>query len=161
MFKAIDNLAVKNREFNVSVTGMSAGGALMATSIFWGFWAYSSVPKLDLAGNIIKIADQPGTSKLNADQLSPIVTSGKDVRPNWASMTAGTVVYDKSNERVGKVNWILIDENAKPVGAVIELGSFAPKKVKILLGGQNLEYTGDKFVTSITKPQLKATATQE
>src|ERR1700687_3003023 len=61
LFKAIDKLAGKSREFNVSDTGMSAGGALMLTSVAWGFWAYSSVPKLELAGNIIKIVDQPGT----------------------------------------------------------------------------------------------------
>src|ERR1043165_7738074 len=59
LFKSVDRLAIKNREFAVSVTGMSAGGVLMFTSAVWGFWAYSSVPRLELVGNDVRISQQP------------------------------------------------------------------------------------------------------
>jgi sporulation protein YlmC with PRC-barrel domain len=56
LFKSIDKLAIKGRDFSVSVSGMTAGAVLMGTSIGWGYWSYSSVPRLEMAGDNVKVS---------------------------------------------------------------------------------------------------------
>jgi hypothetical protein len=57
LYKSGERIALKAHEFSISVTGMSAGGFLMLTSAAWGFFAYSSVPRLELAGDNVKIVE--------------------------------------------------------------------------------------------------------
>jgi polysaccharide export outer membrane protein len=64
LFRAVDRLAIKNREFTISITGMSAGGALMATSVIWGYWAHSSRPQLERTDKTVRI-----TSPLNREEI--------------------------------------------------------------------------------------------
>jgi hypothetical protein len=59
--KGIDKLDFKSDWGKVSFAGMSVGGALMVTSVFWGGFAYLSVPKLELAGDVTKITQGPSS----------------------------------------------------------------------------------------------------
>jgi hypothetical protein len=75
-FNGFDKLAIRNREFAASLTGMGAGGILILASAVWGFWAYSSVAPLELAHDNIKTADRPG------QPLASIMHQRKVLSPN-------------------------------------------------------------------------------
>jgi hypothetical protein len=75
-FNGFDKLAIRNREFAASLTGMGAGGILILASAVWGFWANSSVVPLELVHDNIKTSDRPG------QPLASIMHQRKVLSPN-------------------------------------------------------------------------------
>lgn len=80
LYQSIDKLAVKHKEFTVSISGMSAGAVLMASSVAWAYFGYSSVPRLEFAGdNTGKITGTTPTSTPRIVVGAPVFTP--DNRP--------------------------------------------------------------------------------
>jgi hypothetical protein len=109
LFKAVDKLAIKKDDFNVSITGMSAGGALMLTSVVWGFWAYSAVPTLELAGDLLKISSLPsGNNSIASIEL-----------PNWK--VTGTNVYGANKQKIGTITGVLVDKDSNAKAFALDI----------------------------------------
>jgi hypothetical protein len=125
LFKAIDKLAIKSREFSVSVTGMSAGGALMLTSVAWGFWSYSAVPRLEFAGNTIKITAVPS----NGGSLASIELP-------YAKL-AGSSLFSADKQKVGTISGVLIDSDSKARAFAVDVAESPANKKQILLDAKD------------------------
>lgn len=142
LFKAIEGLAVQNPAFKVSVTGMSAGGALMLTSVAWGFWSYSAVPHLNVAANDIKIAALPGNNNNS--------TASFEIP---YSTFAGANVYSSDDKKVGTVAGVLIDGEQRPTAFTVNLDdttspSGNPKQ--IMLYAKDLQFPIDEGSRVVT-----------
>ncbi len=121
LFKAIDKLAIEKSGLKVSITGMSAGGALMLTSVAWGFWSYSAVPRLEFAGDTLKITELPGNGSSLATVELPY------------SKLAGSNVYSADKQKVGTISGVLIDSSSKAKAFAVDVGGGTPGDRKQIL----------------------------
>jgi hypothetical protein len=161
LLKSIEKLNIKNREFNVSISGMSAGATLMLTSVFWGYWSYSSIPRLKLAGNDVEITQSTPDSQDHNGGGSGGTGSGQLL----ASNLKGANVVGPDNENIGNVADILLDKYGKVSAYVVGLGGFlglgpkdvavAPDSFQILPGDRDSPF---KLKLTINKDQLKSAA---
>jgi hypothetical protein len=104
--KGVDKLDFKSDWGKVSFAGMSVGGALMVTSVFWGGFAYLSVPKLEMAGDFTKITH------------SPVSTD------NWSSAVAsavGATIVDKDKATLGTITDVIMASPTQAAGYVVDL----------------------------------------
>jgi len=92
--QGVDKLAFKSKEFQISTAGMSVGGVLMLTSGAWAYFSYASVPKLNMAGDLITIGE--------------------------ASPAIGLPVYSSKNEPVGRISGVIANQKDKPTGYIVE-----------------------------------------
>jgi hypothetical protein len=121
LLKAIDRLAIKKSEFNVSITGMSAGAVLMLTSVVWGYWSYSAAPRLELAGNLLRITSVSNNSS---------VASSVDLP--YAKLT-GSDVFGADKQKIGTITGVLVgkDSMAKAFTVDVEVPQNGQKQVLI------------------------------
>jgi hypothetical protein len=115
LYKSVDKLAIKHREFTVSVTGMSAGGFLMLTSALWGFFAYSSVPHLELSGqDSIKIVRGPEDEIKNLEPPTNVITLMPQFgRPSGMQPIVGTRLNDKEGREIGVIQSVVFDHDRR------------------------------------------------
>ena len=120
LLKAIDKLAIKRSEFNVSISGMSAGAVLMLTSVVWGYWSYSAAPRLELAGNLLKITSIPGEGGTAASLDLPF------------AKLAGSDVFGSDKAKIGKISGILVGKDNMAKAFVVDLTEApGPKQVLV------------------------------
>jgi hypothetical protein len=105
--KGIDKLDFKSDWGKVSFAGMSVGGALMVTSVFWGGFAYLSVPKLELAGDVTKITQGP----------SPTMTSDSAT----VASAVGATIISKDKTPVGTITDVIMASPTQAAGYVVDL----------------------------------------
>jgi sporulation protein YlmC with PRC-barrel domain len=95
---------------------------------------------------------------------APVATVTEQTKDQWlASQLIGTTVYNSSNERVGSVNDLLLDEKGTPIAFVIKSGGFlgmGGKKVTVDLKSVQMMRTadGDKVIAPLSAEQLKVAA---
>jgi hypothetical protein len=162
LLQAIDKLNIKNKQFNVSIAGMSAGGALMLTSVFWGYWSYSSIPRLRIAEGNVEIA-QPAPKP-----DGPVFVSAQRPDQLLASRFRGTDVVGAQNEKIGDVVDILFDKDGKVDAYVVSLGGFLGmgskevalnvQAVQVVSGDLNSPDRSPMLKVGLAKDQLKQAA---
>ncbi|MFZ5733173.1 MAG: hypothetical protein ACOY4O_10580 [Pseudomonadota bacterium] len=138
--KAVDKFDFKSEAVKVSAAGMSVGGVLMLTSGFWGWLAYSSAPKYEIAGDFLKISK--GQPTINyASGSAPLI---------------GSQVLTAKKEPAGEITNILIGMGSKPAGLVIDLKKMGLNK-KVVLDASRLEASNyGSFETGLSKSQFEA-----
>lgn len=147
LHKAIDKINVNRAELKISITGMSAGGALMLTSVAWGFWSYSAVPHLEVAGNTIQIGSLPRSGGLaNVAEVS-------------YPKLAGSEILSADKKKVGTLSGVLIDKNSIAKAFAVDIANAAGKKTRILLNAKDfrLNVTGAhpmQLTTTYNKDQI-------
>src|SRR6185503_8373701 len=86
-------------------------------------------------------------SASSSESGAPIATVTEQTKDQWlASQLIGTTVYNSSNERVGSINDLLLDEKGTPLAVVIKSGGFlgmGGKKVTVDLKSVQLMRTAD------------------
>lgn len=93
--KAVDKFDWKSDHAKVSAAGMSVGSVLMLTSVGWGYFANSSIPKLELAGGFTKISNIPELKQ----------------RYDWAS-AIGSPVLSNDKQPIGTITGVLVGKNS-------------------------------------------------
>lgn len=104
--KGVDKLDFKSDWGKVSFAGMSVGGVLMVTSVFWGGFAYLSVPKLEMAGDFTKITHAP----VSTDTWSTTVASA-----------IGATIVDKDKATLGTITDVIMAGPNQAAGYVVDL----------------------------------------
>jgi hypothetical protein len=121
--KGIDKLDLKSDWGKVSFAGMSVGCALMVTSVFWGGFAYLSVPKLELAANSTKITEGPASVNTSATATASAV---------------GATIVGKDKSTVGTIEDVIMASPTQAAGYVVDLeGS---KTSKVFLGADTVTW---------------------
>jgi hypothetical protein len=115
--KGIDKLDFKSDWGRVSFAGMSVGGALMVTSVFWGGFAYLSVPKLELAGDVTKITQVPNST------TGPAAV---------AASAVGATIVGKDMSTLGTITDVIMASPTQAAGFVVDLAG--NKKSDVFLG---------------------------
>jgi len=146
--KGIDKLDFKSDWGKVSFAGMSVGGALMVTSVFWGGFAYLSVPKLELAGDVTKITQAP---------ISTTTAS--------AASAVGATIIGKDQTKLGTIKDVIMTSPTQAAGYVVDLAG--NKQSDVFLGANavtwgtpgtaSVHLTTDQFLQlkPVTKVQDK------
>src|SRR5579884_4256721 len=102
--RAVDKLDLKIQDVKIAAAGMSVGSVLMLTSGVWGYFAYSSFPKLEMAGDTLKIANV-------------------SVPSNRVGVVVGTPVYlSGTNSKVGEISQVLVNGKHQATGVVVGTG---------------------------------------
>jgi hypothetical protein len=121
--KGVDKLDLKSDWGKVSFTGMSVGGVLMVTSVFWGGFAYLSVPKLELAGDVTKITQVPtSTTTGSADVASAV----------------GATIVGKDKATLGTIKDVIMTSPTQAAGYVVDLAG--NKQSNVFLGANELSW---------------------
>jgi hypothetical protein len=115
--KGIDKLDFKSDWGKVSFAGMSVGGALMVTSVFWGGFAYLSVPKLELAGDVTKITQAP----ISTTTGSAVIASA-----------VGATIIGKDKSTLGTIKDVIMTSPTQAAGYVVDLAG--NKQSDVFLG---------------------------
>lgn len=138
--KAVDKFDFKSEAVKVSAAGMSVGGVLMLTSGFWGWLAYSSAPKYEVAGDFLKVSKSaPSTNYAG-----------------WDGPLIGSQVLTAKKEPAGEITNVLIGMGTKPTGLVVDLQKMGISK-KVVLDASKLEAsTHGSFATGLSKSQFEA-----
>lgn len=138
--RAVDKFDLNSDVVKVSAAGMSVGGVLMLTSGFWGWLAYSSAPKYEVAGDFLKITK-------NAPAID---------YAGWNGPLIGSPVLTAKKEPAGEITNILIGTGSKPAGLVIDLKKMGLDR-KVVLDASKLEAsTHGSFATGLSKSQFEA-----
>jgi hypothetical protein len=131
--KAIDKLDFKNTSVKVSAAGMSVGAVLMLTSGVWSYFAYSSFPKLQMAGDNIVI----GNLSIPNSQGNSEVALSKVV---------GAPVFASDKQQIGNISQILLNEKAHATGVIVNVaGSSGKKAVLVDPTALNFEKSGSQL----------------
>lgn len=139
--RAVDKFDLKLDAVRVSAAGMSVGGVLMLTSGFWGWLAYSSAPKYELAGGFIKVTKGTPTINYAGWDLPPLI---------------GSQVLTAKKEPAGEITNVLVGLGSKPTGLVVDLQKMGISK-KVVLDASKLEAsTHGSFATGLSKSQFEA-----
>ena len=115
--KGIDKLDFKSDWGKVSFAGMSVGGALMVTSVFWGGFAYLSVPKLELAGDVTKVTQIPIRTTTGSTAVASAV---------------GATIVGKDMATLGTIKDVIMTSPTQAAGYVVDLAG--NKKSDVFLG---------------------------
>jgi hypothetical protein len=108
----------------VSFAGMSVGGALMVTSVFWGGFAYLSVPKLELAGDITKITQAPIYKTTGSAAM--------------ASAAVGATIVGKDKSTLGTIKDVIMASPTQAAGYVVYRAG--NKQSDVFLGANDLTW---------------------
>jgi len=113
--KAVDKIDFKNASVKISAAGMSVGAILMLTSSVWSYFAYSSFPKLQMAGDNIIIGNLsiPNSKGNSEAALSKVV---------------GTPVFASDKHQVGNISQVLLNAKAHATGVIVDVASSSGKK---------------------------------
>jgi hypothetical protein len=122
--RAIDQLDFKSDWGKVSFAGMTVGSALMVTSVFWGGFAYMSVPKLELAGDLTKITQVPVTNTGPADVASAV----------------GATIIDKDKATIGTIKDVVLTSPTQAAGYVVDLAGSKPSGKPVFLGANAVTF---------------------
>ena len=122
--KGIDKLDLKSDWGKVSFAGMSVGGALMVTSVFWGGFAYLSVPKLELAGDLTKITQAPLYKTTGSAAI--------------ASATVGATIVGKDKSTLGTIKDVIMASPTQAAGYVVDLAG--NKQSGVFLGANDVTW---------------------
>jgi hypothetical protein len=157
--KGADKFDFKSRQVKISAAGMSVGGILLLTSTAWGYFAYSSVPKLRLAGTNLEITYAPSGGPLAA----------VDIRKNKSDAAGdlpviGVPVLAKGrngeNRKIGEItNWIVGSEGAS-TGLVVKYvpGRSTEKETFVICDPETLDFVKtDQGVAAVLKKEPGAT----
>jgi hypothetical protein len=137
--KGIDKLDFKSDWGKVSFAGMSVGGALMVTSIFWGGFAYLSVPKLELAGDLTKITQGPNSTTTGSAAIASAV---------------GATIVGTDKTMLGTIKDVILSSPTQAAGYVVDL---AGNKQDVFLGANTVTWgnAGTASVNLTTDQFLK------
>ena len=136
--KGIDKLDFKSDWGKVSFAGMSVGGALMVTSIFWGGFAYLSVPKLELAGDFTKITQAPISRTTGSAGIASAV---------------GATIVGEDKSTLGTIKDVIMTSPTQAAGYVVDLAG--NKRSDVFLGADAVTW-GTPGIASVhlTQDQL-------
>ena len=117
--KAIEKFDFKNNNHRISAAGLSVGAVLLLTSGFWGYFSYSSFPRLEIAGDFIKITGVPIERVIG----TPVVTANK--------------------ENVGTIADVLMNSKAKTTGIVVKIDK-SPTGKKVVVDPKDFDFALSK-----------------
>lgn len=139
--KGIDKLDFKSDWGKVSFAGMSVGGALMVTSVFWGGFAYLSVPKLELAGDVTKITQAPISATTGSAAIASAV---------------GATIVGNDKTTLGTIKDVIMYSPTQAAGYVVDI---AGNKQDVFLGANAVSWgkagTASVHLTTDQFMQLK------
>jgi hypothetical protein len=137
--KGIDKLDLKTDWGKVSFAGMSVGGALMVTSVFWGGFAYLSVPKLELAAGSTKITEAPAAATTASAATASAV---------------GATIVGKDKSTVGTIKDVIMASPTQAAGYVVDLEG--AKTSNVFLGANAVTWGNKPGTASVqlTEDQL-------
>ena len=119
--KAVDKFDLKTEQTRVSAAGMSVGSVLMLTSVGWGYFCSSSIPRLELEPGITKIGSIPDfREKYNwASAIGePVVTTDKQ--------QVGTITGVITGQDDGQSRFVLTKKGDSPVTVDAKKFKFSP-----------------------------------
>jgi len=100
-------------------------------------------------------------SDQNDAKIGMVTTQSSD---QWlASKVMGTPVYNSSNQKVGSVFDLLLDNKGTPIAAVIQVGGFLGMGgKKVTIDAKSMEFVrssdGDRIIAPVSEEQLKVAA---
>ena len=137
--RSVEKISLKNREFALSASGMSVGGLLMLTSGLWSYFAYSSIPRLEIAGDAIKIvspsssgSENPKVTILKTVKTDPpnvgasVAQRSETPKKHSSALTFVNVVPDSDSaipivRRTGKIRSPVLDIHGNLVGVIADI----------------------------------------